>query len=75
MFAELIHQMPDVMGKVIQGMENDTMLKQLPMIADIANVAVFLASDLASKITGVTIDVTSGSTAGYNYRVPRPDSK
>jgi 3-oxoacyl-[acyl-carrier protein] reductase len=75
MFADAIQHSPDVMNKVIRGMKNDTMLKQLPMIADIANVAVFLASDLASKITGVTIDVTSGSTGGYNYRVPRADSE
>jgi enoyl-[acyl-carrier-protein] reductase (NADH) len=46
------------------------MLKQLPMMADIANVATFLASDLAGKITGVTIDVTCGTTSGLNYKVP-----
>ena len=46
------------------------MLKQLPMMADIANAALFLASDLAGKITGVTIDVTAGTTNGLNYKIP-----
>jgi NAD(P)-dependent dehydrogenase (short-subunit alcohol dehydrogenase family) len=56
---------------IIRTMENDSMLKKLPLMVDIANVAVFLASELAGKITGVTIDVTSGTTAGLNYKVPR----
>lgn len=60
------------MYPVLRTMENDSMLKQLPLMADIANVAVFLSSDLAGKITGVTIDVTSGTTGGFNYKVPRP---
>jgi enoyl-[acyl-carrier-protein] reductase (NADH) len=51
-------------------MEADTMLKKLPLMEDIANTAVFLASDLSGKITGVSIDVTSGTTAALNYRVP-----
>ena len=50
-------------------MKGDSMLKALPMMADIAGVAVFLASDMAGKITGVTVDVTCGTTAGLNYRV------
>jgi len=45
------------------------MLKQLPSMADIANVAVFLASPLASRITGVTVDVTCGTTAALNYKI------
>jgi len=49
-------------------MKADTMLKKLPAMADVANTAVFLASDLAVAITGVTIDVTCGTTAGLNYR-------
>lgn len=47
------------------------MLKALPMMKDIANVATFLSSDLAGKITGVTVDVTAGTTSGLNYRVDR----
>jgi 3-oxoacyl-[acyl-carrier protein] reductase len=57
------------MESILRKMEGDTMLKKLPMMADIANLAVFLSSDLAGKITGVTVDVTCGTTAGLNYRV------
>ena len=68
-FKNAIETMPDVMASVLSKMEGDTMLKKLPLMADIANVAVFLVSDLAGKITGVTVDVTCGTTAGLNYRV------
>jgi 3-oxoacyl-[acyl-carrier protein] reductase len=51
-------------------LKNDTMLKELPLMKDIANAAVFLASDLASKITGVTLDITAGTTTALNYQVP-----
>ena len=66
--AKTYHE--DVTEDFIGQLEEDTMLKQLPMMADIANVALFLASHLASKITGVTIDVTSGTTNGLNYKIP-----
>jgi len=69
-FKEAIEHDPELMEGVIKQMEADTMLKKLPLMADIANVAVFLSSDLAGKITGVTVDVTCGTTAGLNYRVP-----
>lgn len=68
-FKDAVEQHPDVMRQVLHKMEADTMLKKLPMMVDIANVAVFLCSDLARRITGVTVDVTSGTTAGLNYRV------
>ncbi|MEO6546720.1 MAG: SDR family oxidoreductase [Ferruginibacter sp.] len=61
---------PQGMTSVLKQMEADTILKKLPLMADIANLAVFLSSDMAGKITGVTVDVTSGTTAGLNYRVP-----
>jgi 3-oxoacyl-[acyl-carrier protein] reductase len=51
-------------------LRDDTMLKEMPMMADIANAAVFLASDMAAKITGVTLDVTAGTTAALNYKMP-----
>lgn len=54
----------------LEKLENDTMLKALPLMEDIANTAVFLASPLAGKITGVTIDVTAGTTGALNYKVP-----
>ncbi|QEM08153.1 SDR family oxidoreductase [Mucilaginibacter rubeus] len=72
-FKTAIDTMPDVMDPILKKMEADTMLKKLPLMADIANTAVFLASDLAGQITGVTIDVTGGTTAALNYRVDRLD--
>jgi NAD(P)-dependent dehydrogenase (short-subunit alcohol dehydrogenase family) len=64
---------PKGMETILHGMEDDTMLKRLPLMADIANTAVFLASDAARSITGVTVDVTAGTTVGLNQRVPRLD--
>jgi 3-oxoacyl-[acyl-carrier protein] reductase len=57
------------MEPILRKMEEDTMLKKLPMMSDIANLAVFLCSEMAGMITGVTMDVTCGTTAGLNYRV------
>ena len=70
-FREVIDSDPALMKTVLQGMEDDTMLKRLPVMKDIANVAVFMCSDLARQITGVTIDVTAGTTSGLNYRAAR----
>jgi|SRR5450432_86650 len=68
-FREAIESKPEIMKSILQKMEEDTMLKKLPLVTDIANLAVFLSSDMAGKITGVTVDVTCGTTAGLNYRV------
>jgi 3-oxoacyl-[acyl-carrier protein] reductase len=68
-FAAAIDSNPEAMEPILRKMEADTMLKKLPLLADIANAAVFLCSDMASNITGVTIDVTGGTTAALNYRV------
>jgi len=68
-FQQAIERNPQEMEGILRSMENDTMLKKLPSMDDIANAAVFLTSDLAKSITGVTIDVTAGTTAGLNYRV------
>ena len=37
---------------------------------DIANTALFLASNMAAGITGVTVDVTCGTTTSLNYTAP-----
>ena len=71
-FKEAIANHPEVMDVVIRKMKEDTMLKEMPLMADIANVAVFLSSNMAAKITGVTIDVTAGTTAGLNYKAALP---
>jgi len=68
-FRQAIESLPEEMKIVLGKMESDTMLKKLPLMADIANVAVFLASEQAGMITGVTVDITGGTTAGLNYKV------
>jgi len=67
-FLDAIAQDPHKTATFLKEMTNDTMLKSLPMKDDIANVAVFAASPLADKITGVTIDVTCGTTSGFNAK-------
>jgi 3-oxoacyl-[acyl-carrier protein] reductase len=74
-FKDAIDHDPAGMKKILGMMEGDTMLKKLPLKSDIASTAVFLASDMASTITGVTIDVTCGTTAGLNYRVQSQESQ
>jgi enoyl-[acyl-carrier-protein] reductase (NADH) len=70
-FVEAIVNMPGEVKPVLQKMENDTMLKKLPLMEDIANVAVFLSSHLAAKITGITVDVTVGTTTGLSrHEIP-----
>jgi 3-oxoacyl-[acyl-carrier protein] reductase len=68
-FKEAIAQSPEIVNPILRKMEEDTMLKKLPLMEDIANAAVFLTSDMAAKITGTTIDLTCGTTAGLNYKV------
>jgi NAD(P)-dependent dehydrogenase (short-subunit alcohol dehydrogenase family) len=69
-FAEAIAGAAPGVPEFLEKMEADTMLKKLPPMANIANTAVFLASDLAGAITGVTIDITCGTTNALNYRMP-----
>jgi len=68
-FVEALENNREAATEFIRKIENDTMLKKLPLREDIGNLASFLASDLAGKITGVTIDITSGTTAALNYKV------
>ena len=72
-FREAKEANPEVMDAALGKMRADTMLKRQPSMADIANIAVFLASDMAATITGVTIDATAGTTAGINYRTSEKD--
>jgi 3-oxoacyl-[acyl-carrier protein] reductase len=46
----------------LQHVIDDTMLKKLPLMEEIANVAVFLVSDKASSMTGTFANVTCGTT-------------
>ena len=68
-FTNALQQNREVVEPILKTMVGDTMLKKLPPMEDIANVAVFLASSGANSITGVTIDVTAGTTAALNYKV------
>ena len=68
-FVEALENDKQTAKAFLRKMESDTMLKKLPLMEDIANVACFLVSDLAGKITGVTIDVTCGTTTALNYKV------
>lgn len=68
-FKEALESGGDEVKGFLKKLEDDTMLKQLPFMEDIANTAVFLSSSMAGKITGVTIDVTAGTTSALNYKV------
>lgn len=69
-FVEAVEQAGQLALDLIQKIKDDTMLKDMPLMEDIGNVAVFLGSDMSKKITGVTIDVTCGTTSALNYKVP-----
>jgi 3-oxoacyl-[acyl-carrier protein] reductase len=69
-FREALDQGGKRAEEFLEKIEADTMLKKMPMMSDIAGAAVFLASDLASRITGVTLDVTAGTTSALNYKAP-----
>jgi 3-oxoacyl-[acyl-carrier protein] reductase len=72
-FTEAIENHGEWAKQFIKKLEEDTMLKQLPLMKDIANAAIFLSSDMADKITGITLDITAGTTNGLNYKtVPIP---
>jgi NAD(P)-dependent dehydrogenase (short-subunit alcohol dehydrogenase family) len=70
-FREAVERNPREMEGILRGMEDDTMLKRLPAMEEIAEIAVFLASESARSITGVTVDITGGTTVALNYRVGR----
>jgi 3-oxoacyl-[acyl-carrier protein] reductase len=52
----------DLAKTFIKKMAADTMLHRLPLMADIADVAVFLASDRSRAMTGTSVNVTCGTT-------------
>jgi 3-oxoacyl-[acyl-carrier protein] reductase len=67
-FREVIAAVPEIAAGFLRQLESDTMLKQLPLMQDIANTALYLASALGEKITGTCIDVTCGTTHALNYK-------
>ena len=68
-FKEAIDAGGELVPEFLKKLRDDTMLKKLPLMKDVANTAVFLASNMAATITGCTIDVTAGTTAAINYDV------
>ncbi|HEV8286907.1 MAG TPA: SDR family oxidoreductase [Chitinophagaceae bacterium] len=68
-FRDAIAHGGDKAVEFIKKIEDDTMLKKMPLMNDIANVAVFLSSEMAEGITGVTVDVTCGTTTSLNYKL------
>jgi 3-oxoacyl-[acyl-carrier protein] reductase len=68
-FTEAVEHLGEQAKQFIKKLEDDTMLKRLPLMKDIANAAVFLSSDMADKITGITLDVTAGTTNGLNHKM------
>ena len=48
-------------GEMLAGAAGGTLLKRLPTLAQIANTAVFLASDHAGAITGAVVNLTCGA--------------
>ena len=61
-FRRFLAEEKNLAKKRIQDLEDDTMLKKLPAMADIANVAVFMASDMAAGMTGTVANITCGTT-------------
>jgi 3-oxoacyl-[acyl-carrier protein] reductase len=53
---------PDVMKARLKEMEDATMLKRLPLMQEITNVAIFLASDMATGLTGTSANIPCGTT-------------
>jgi NAD(P)-dependent dehydrogenase (short-subunit alcohol dehydrogenase family) len=66
-FKQALAQGGPEIDEALSRLKSDTMLKAMPMMSDIASISVFLASDLARRITGTTIDVTVGTTTALNY--------
>ena len=48
-------------AELIAWMQEETMLKRLPSLADVGNVAAFIASDQASTMTATFANITGGS--------------
>src|SRR5689334_16050241 len=61
-FIEAARQQGTLAKMSFEKIVNDTMTGKLPLMAEIAEVAAFLASDKASGMTGTTVNVTCGTT-------------
>lgn len=55
---------PGIPEEALRPLVEDTALRRLPRLAEVAEVAVFAASDGAGATTGVVLDLTCGAIAG-----------
>lgn len=63
---ELFHQFAEASGTSVQGFLADalaqgTLLKRLPTLAEVAEMAAFLASDRAGSVTGTVVNLSAGA--------------
>jgi 3-oxoacyl-[acyl-carrier protein] reductase len=67
-FQEMVRQHTEASGQTreqfLAELGCGTLLKRLPTTAEVANIAVMMASDRASAVTGTFINVTCGSLCG-----------
>jgi 3-oxoacyl-[acyl-carrier protein] reductase len=61
-FVDAMGNNTELAKTFIKKMTEDTMLRKLPMMSEIANVAAFAVSDQASGMTGTALNVTCGTT-------------
>lgn len=61
-FREALEWLGKPAEEAIQKLADDTMLKKQPLMKEIANVAIFLASDRSSALTGTFVNATCGTT-------------
>lgn len=61
-FQKMLAKEKQLAKETIDDIAKDTMLKRLPLLKEIANVAVFLVSEKASGMTGTSANVTCGTT-------------
>src|SRR5215203_4084295 len=64
--GEVFSGLAELAGTTVDGMlaeraSTGTLLKRLPTLAEVANIAAFVASDRASAMTGAIANLTSGS--------------
>lgn len=60
-FSRRAERMGNTLEQFLDAFSDGTLLKRSPTLAEVANVAVFMASDQASGMTGTVANVTCGS--------------
>ncbi len=60
-FTHFAKRLGTTVDGMLTGMANTTLLKRLPTLDEVANFAIFAASDYASAMTGAIANLTCGS--------------